>query len=410
MRVLHINLSDYARGGGGAIAVHRLHKGLQKDGIDSHVLSSIKTLESADSTELPRSRRLESALRRVTRRLGLNDLHAVNSFQIKNHPLYQKADVLHFHVIHSGYFNFLALPRLTMGKPSVFTHHDMWAFTGHCIYSYDCERWKTGCGKCPYPDRYPNILRDNTRLEWKLKKSAFSRSKLMMVSPSQWMTRLAKESILKEFPFQHIPHGIDTEIFKPLDREQCKAVLSIPKGKHVILFVADGLSDQRKGMDLLMQALQKLPALLKRNCMLLTFGNGGESISELVEIESRSLGFITDDRLKSVAYSAADIFVSPTRADNSPLTLIESVACGVPMVAFDVGGVSEIVRNRVTGTTVPLGDVVVLAESIREQLEDDHLRKEMSRQCREIAIQEYELELHVRKYSDLYSRSIESRN
>ena len=132
MKVLQINYSDYASGGGGAIAMYRLYLGLKKAEVDCKILSSIKTLDSHDSDRINRSGRLESYLGKITYKLGLNDIHCISSYGIKNHNFYLDADIINFHIIHSGYFNYLAIPKLTKNRPAIFTLHDMWSFTGHC--------------------------------------------------------------------------------------------------------------------------------------------------------------------------------------------------------------------------------------------------------------------------------------
>ena len=120
--------------------MYRLYLGLKSQGLDCKILAGIKTLESDDSQSIKRSNRVEYLLRKFTVRLGLNDIHCVSSYDLTQHEFYLNADILNFHVIHSGYFNYLAIPKLTKSKPAVFTLHDMWSFTGHCAYSYDCDK------------------------------------------------------------------------------------------------------------------------------------------------------------------------------------------------------------------------------------------------------------------------------
>jgi glycosyltransferase involved in cell wall biosynthesis len=283
----------------------------------------------------------------------------------------------------------------------------MWHLTGHCTYSYDCERWKIGCGQCPYPDSYPPVRRDNTRVEWKLKNWVYSRSHLTIVTPSAWLATLAKQSMLGDLPIHQIPNGVDTEVYQPLDREHCRSLLGIPGDKRVLLFSAmrldtskaDGL---RKGGDLLAQALRSLPAALKADTVLLLLGDGGEALAEAVGISALNLGYVSSDRLKAIAYCAADLLVLPTRADNLPLGLLESMACGTPMVSFRVGGVPELVRPGITGYLAEPGEAPDLAHGICQLLEDVALRQAMSHQCRAIALKEYPLELQVQRYLALY--------
>ncbi len=402
MKILHVNQSDIS--GGAAIASYRLHQGLLAQGIDSKILAGNAKTDCDRIASVPRKPRLENLLNRLTRYSGLNDINLFSSFDIPNHKFYQDADILNFHNLHTGYFNYLAISKLTKTKPAIFTLHDMWSFTGHCAYSYDCDRWKIGCGKCPYPDTYPAIYRDNTRIEWKLKNWIYSKSNLTIITLSHWLTKQAKASMLSRFPIHHIPNGIDTDAYQPLDRRLCKAVLDIPQDKRVLLFGAESLKDKRKGGDLLLNALQQLPQSLKAEIMLLTFGNGSEAITAELGIPTINLGYISSDRIKSIAYSAADLFIFPTRADNLPLVLQESMACGTPIVSFDIGGVPDLVRPMVTGYLAKPEDAQDFCDGIVTLLEDDQLRQTMSANCRAIAITEYSLKLQAERYIKLYQQ------
>jgi glycosyltransferase involved in cell wall biosynthesis len=402
MKILHINQSDI--GGGAAIAGYRLHQGLLNQGIDSKLLVGFVKTDDERVEAITRKYRLENLLSRFTSRLGFNYINLFSTFDIPQHKFYQDADILNFHNLHTGYFNYLAIPKLTETKPAIFTLHDMWSFTGHCAYSYDCEKWKIGCGNCPYPDTYPAINRDNTHLEWKLKDWVYSKSNLTIVAPSQWLTEQAKASMLSRVPIHYIPNGIDTTAYQPLDPLLCKTILSISPTKKVLLFGADSLKDSRKGSDLLFQALQKLPQSLKEETILLTFGNGGETITSELGMPTLSLGYISSDRLKSVAFSAADLFIFPTRADNLPLVLQESMACGTPMVSFKIGGVPDLVRPGITGYLALPEDTQDFCDGIVKLLEDEPLRKKMSENCRDIALKEYNLDLQAQLYMELYKQ------
>jgi glycosyltransferase involved in cell wall biosynthesis len=408
VRVLLINDGDR---GGSIVAMTRLHRGLQKAGVVSTILNRVNRSGSPDIVWIPQSRfctKFESALWKLTSRVGLNDIHCISTFALSKLPAYRDADVLDFHTIHGGFFNYLALPRLTRTKPAVLTLHDMWFFTGHCSYSYDCERWKIGCGNCPHLDVYPAVRRDATRVEWKLKDWAYSRSNLAVVSPSRWLFERATQSILGRYPIYHIPHGLQMDIYRPLEAELCRSLLGIPRGKKVLLFTAMRMDPSaahfyRKGCDLLVEALAGLPGSLKKELVLMLVGHGGERLAEAVGIEAVNLGYVESDQLKAVAYSASDLFVFPTRGDIFGLVLLESMACGTPIVSFAVGGVPELVRHGVTGHLAQPENVGELREGILCLLEDRMLRERMSRACREIAVREYPLELQVRRYVELYS-------
>ncbi|WYL98965.1 MAG: glycosyltransferase family 4 protein [Gloeotrichia echinulata CP02] len=402
MKILQINQSDIA--GGAAIAGYRLHQGLLNQGIDSKLLVGIVKTDSDRVAVVPSRTRVDNLVRRVTWRIGFNYVDQISSFDISQHRFYQDADVLNFHNLHTGYFNYLVIPKLTQSKPAIFTLHDMWSFTGHCAYSFDCDRWTIGCGKCPYPDTYPEIKRDNTRLEWKLKDWVYSKSHLTIVTPSKWLSEQAKKSMLNRFPIHHIPNGIDTEAYQPIDAEKCRDILGIAPNKKVLMFGAESLKDSRKGADLLVKALQNLPEALKSEILLLTLGNGSEKTTDLVGIPTLNLGYVSSDRLKSIAYSAADLFIFPTRADNLPLVLQESMACATPMISFKIGGVADLVRPGITGYLAQPEDIQDFSNGIVQLLEDTELRKNMSDNCRKIAIKEYSLELQAKRYIELYKQ------
>ncbi len=407
MKVLQIHSSDYTGGGGGTVAMDRLHRGLRQAGVESKVLCGRKTTGSAYSVAIPHSRwsrLLEPNLKKLTSQLGLNDLHYLHSFNARRTPAYREAEILHFHGTH-GYFNYLAIPGLTRNKPAVFTLHDIWPFTGHCAYSYDCERWKIGCGQCPYPDSHPAIKRDNTRLEWRLKAWVYKHSNLVFVSLSNKLTELARQSpLINRFPIYQIPNGIDTDSYQPFEVQWCRRLLGIPDSMKVLMFVSLHLNDYRKGGDLLLKGLQALPESLKKNTLLLMLGDDGEGIAETVGIKTMNLGYVRNDRLKAVAYAAADLFVFPTRMETFGLVLAESMACGTPMVSFGVGGVIDLVRPGVTGYLAEPENAADFSRGIVQLLEDEAQRARMGQECRAIAVREYSLELQVRRHIELYDR------
>ena len=411
--VLHIN--TWGGIGGAFIASARLHQALLGAGIDSAYAYG-RALNGSDSglAKLPgyhklnrRANPIESGLTKVSRKAGLNDITRFSTFDLSNKSFFQAASVLNFHNLHSDFFSYLALPKLTAAKPAVWTLHDMWSLTGHCAYSYECDRWKNGCGQCPALGAEPQVNRDATRWEWRLKNWAYDRARLTIVAPSEWLTQQAEQSpLLNRFDIQHIPNGIDTQTYQPLDPDYCRSELNIPKGKRVLMFAAQSLTNTRKGGDLLFKSLMALPSILKQNTMLLTFGDGDDQTLNALGMETLALGYVNSDRLKAILYSAADIFVFPTRADNLPLVLQESMACGTPMVSFNVGGVPDLVRPGITGLLAAPEDTSDLNAKLVQLLESDAERAEMRKRCREIAVNEYSIELQCDRYLNLYEQLV----
>ena len=406
MKILQINVSDRDGAGGGAIAAERLVRGLRRAGADCRVLCGRKTMpEDPRTAPVPRWRLLEALIRPVTRRLGLNDLHCVGSFGILRHPWFRRADLVHLHVLHSNYFNYLMLPRLSAAKPTVLTLHDCWPMTGHCGFGGRCRRWQHGCGRCPDLGTYPPVAVDNTRLEWILKNWAHGRSRLTVIAPSRWMAAEARLWLAGRFPVHHLPYGIDTQWYRPHDRTDCRRALGLPLDRLVLLTGAASLSSRRKGLDLLVQALQRLPAALAPTTVLATMGHGDAAAAAMFPLPVVPLGFIADEATRARVFSAADLFVMPTRADNLPLMLQEAMACGTPAVAFAVGGVGDLVRPGVTGELAAPEDPAALADALARLLGDLGRREALGRQARAVACAEYDLDRITERHLDLFTRT-----
>jgi len=404
LRVVHIHLAANDAGGGGGIAMSRLHRALVEAGIDSRILVKRVKQQSPEIGRLPAIGRfgIEGKLGWATGRLGLNDVHRLGSFKLAEHDFCRGADLLHFHGTHCGAFSYLAFPKVSRSIPCVLTLHDMWAVTGHCAFSFDCDRWKTGCGDCPYPEAHPAIQRDSTRLEWKLKNWAYGRSDLSLITKSRWMTEIIAESMLSARRVVEIPYGLPGNVFCPRDRLESRDVLGLPREAHVLAIVAQNLADFRKGGDLVVRALRALPDDIRSKTHLLTLGKHSAAISQAADLPATELGYVEFDRLKALAYSAADLLLLTSRADNSPLVIMESQACGTPVAAFRTGGIPERVRARETGFLAEPEDAERYAAGIAELLADGDELAKMRRLCRETAIADYSIEREARQHVDLY--------
>jgi len=404
MKVVQLTFNDYGAAGGTSVTTLRYHQTLIRYGVQSKILCRVKGLSTDDSEKIKYPRVLERVLREITSRIGLNDLHAINSFWIPKNKSYREADVLHLHSLHSGFFNYLALPMLTKNKPTVWNLHDVWPMTGHCAVTFDCQRWKTGCGHCPYPGTYPPVKRDATALEWKLKKWAYQRSRIAIVVTSHWLADMARQSLLGRFPIHCIPYGINSDIYKPLDPDQSRRALGIPAGKKVVMFMAVEVDMHVKGGDLLREALRLLPGTLKKEIIVLTVGHKGQALLEGLDIEGLHLGYVEDEELKVTAFSVADVFVCPSRFEAFGSVVQESMACGTPVVSFAIGAFPEMVRHGVNGYTARPESVADLSKGIQLLLEDDALRQTMRQNCRAMTVNEFTIDLWMKRHIDLYKQ------
>lgn len=403
MKIVHLWRSEGGiEGGGGGIAMYRLHRLLKQAGISSQILCQTKTTNDPDVFPDVKPSLFDTLVKRFTNRLGLKDIHRLSSFNLKRHPAYRAADIVHIHGTHTGFLSYLALPDLTYNKAAVFTLHDMWAVTGGCHYSYNCDRWKIGCGQCPHPTLLQGHKPDRTGWEWRLKQWVYRRSNLVITAPSRWLINQVKDSQLHHFPSYHVPFGIDTTIYQPLDPAQARAKLGIPPSKKVLMFTATSLEDYRKGGDLLLQALNALPEPLKAETLLLTMGKGGQDIDRRITLQSVHLGYVADEHEKVMAYSAADLFLFPTRADAFGLVVQEAIACGTPIVAFNVGGVTDLVHPGVTGYLASPENVADFTDGIVQLLQDDQQRQQMGQNCRAIALEEYSQHLYLQRSLAVY--------
>jgi glycosyltransferase involved in cell wall biosynthesis len=225
--------------------------------------------------------------------------------------------------------------------------------------------------------------------------------RLQIVALNQWIAgEVRRSALLQDVPVHVIPNGLDTAAFAPRDRRFARQALGLSPDARVVLFVAGTTTNRRKGFAPMAEALAGLADM--PDLQLVSIGRGGGQVD--ARIPHLALGPLSQDRMLSVAYSAADLFVIPSLQDNMPSTVIESLACGTPVVGFDVGGVSEMVRPGETGLLARAGDVGELRATLRRLLEDAALRDSLAERCRQIALAEYNQELQARRYLALYER------
>jgi glycosyltransferase involved in cell wall biosynthesis len=404
MNIVQIN--ETTRQGGAALSMMRLHEGLLAAGHDSRVLAGWATDRDERVAVVGPLSIVDRLFYHGFNLLGLNYLGIPNARRVLEHPFVREADVVHLHNVHGGYISYRILPALSRLKPVVWTLHDMWALTGHCASSLDCARWRTGCGRCPHPELYPPIRLDATALEWRLKRRLYRKSGLTVLCPSLWLTRLAREGMPQEVRVRHVPHGIDTAQFRPLDRAACRAALDLPAAKRILLLVAQNTRNPYKNATLLWDAVRGLTAGTRAQTLLLVLGAGGVGGADVGGAAVRELGYVDSETVKAQAYAAADVFAHPTRADNQPLVLQEAAACGCPMVSVDVGGVGEIVRHGETGLLAAPGDAAGFRANLERLLTDPVLRAQLGRNARAMAEREYAMSCWIHTMTALYSDAV----
>lgn len=268
---------------------------------------------------------------------GFGSKHATKEFIKKIDEF--KPDIIHLHNIHGYYVNIEILFKYLKEHPEIkkiWTLHDCWAFTGHCPhFEYEkCEQWKNECKKCIRRNEYPKSLIDRCNRNYWLKKSTFTNvDNLMLVSPSNWLMNLIKDSFFKEYPIEVINNGVDTSIFKHTE-SNIKERYGI-KNKKVILGVAS-VWDKKKGLDTFIE----LSKQLDNEYQIVLIGLNKKQIKKL---PSNIIGIIRTEKVEELVkwYSAAEVFFNPTLEDNYPTVNLEAIACGTPVITFNTGGSSE---------------------------------------------------------------------
>lgn len=293
-------------------------------------------------------------------------------------------DVIHLHNLHGYYINLEVLFEYLKicGKKIIWTLHDCWSFTGHCPYFdyVNCNKWISGCRKCPQKSEYPKSYMDFSKKNWLRKKNAFDNvPNMSLVTPSQWLSELVKKSFLGNYPIQIIHNGVDTNIFRPVSssiREDFQI-----NGKKIVLGVA-ATWNYRKGLDYMVDISNKL-------------GNEyavvviGVSEKQKRTLPKNVIGISRTSSTQELGkwYTAAEVYVNPTLEDNYPTTNLEAIACGTPVITFNAGGSPE--SARMFGAVVEKGDVDSVCELIKYG-------------CFERHILDVSIEYMVSKYVELY--------
>jgi len=415
-----LQISSAADSGGAGVAMSRLHRALSRLGHQSHMVARLRRAPQPGVLTLPEAvgagqslvhRFLNNARMQLDAWFSLPGIYGATE-QLLDTALFKKADVVQLHNLHGFYYNYELLPRISRLKPVVWTLHDMWALTGHCAYSYDCERWQTGCFSCPLlrgkgrqlVEPRPTLL-DRTAMQWQKKRDLYRNSKLHIVTPSLWLADQAHRSTLGgTLSIQCIPNGVDLSVFYPRDQASARETLGVPRMAKVILFVAAKVTQGRKGLAYLYRALHLLRQT--NRLVLLTVGSAGSDLDELPGYEQIHLGQLTEESQLNLAYCAADLYVLPTLADNQPLTAVESLASGTPVVCFDVGGLPEMVQHMRTGYLARYRDAADLAAGMRMLLEGNDIRARMRCNCRDFALAHYALEDQANSYVKLYEDAV----
>lgn len=408
MKVVHIVTED---GGGAGRAARRISGALSDQGEESQVLVLDRFSDDPNVSEIWSSslQKFLFKLRRKPYRLKLRRYadERVFSESRLGLPLWKfqavaEADVVHLHMVNLNVLSYRGVHELALRKPVVWTLHDMWPITAGCHYDGECGGFCTEGGSCPLlkdDEYFRRVKRD--------KQAGYRGVRIAFVGCSNWMTECARASVLlteeQRRLVQTIPNPIDTELFFPEDRTACRKRLGLPEDKKLVLFGAMAAdSDKRKGYALLKEALSYLDGSIYEAVV---FGNETPGSAADLPLNAHWMGKIEDDSKLRELYSAADVFCAPSLQENLSNAVMESLACGTPVVAFQVGGMGDLIESGETGYLISAFDVAEYAAAIRKA----SMRPELGERAVHSVRMRFSEEQVAEKYLAVYQRELEER-
>lgn len=376
MRILIVNTSE--KNGGAAVAANRLMEALNSNGEDAKMLVRDKQTDDKRVVTLRRSplhwwqflwERWCIFLHLHFSRQRLFELDIANTgTDITTLPEFKAADIIHLSWINQAMLSLADIKKIVnSGKPVVWTMHDIWPATAICHYTRGCKQFYTACHHCPLLPRGGG-KNDLSARVWRKKVAILQDKSILFVACSKWLEGQAKQSaLLKNQIVTSIPNPIDTRIFCKQDKKQARRAFGLPENKQLILFVSQRVTDERKGVNYFIEALQQLvtehPAM-KQNTGVVILGGHSVEVAARLPIPAYALGYVSDAQKIASVYNSADLFVLPSLEDNLPNTIMEAMACGIPCVGYRVGGIPEEIDHLKNGYVAAYKDVNDLARGI----------------------------------------------
>ena len=417
MRVLIVNTSE--RAGGAAMAANRLMEALNNHGVKARMLVRDKQTDNLNVVGLRDKwwqqwcflwERFVIWLHLRFSRRHLFEIDIANAgTDITKLPEFKEADVIHLHWVNQGMLSLSGIRKiLKSGKPVVWTMHDIWPATAICHYARNCRNYRTACGHCPL---LSNGERNNDLASrvWRRKEQLLSGQSISYVACSKWLCGEARLSaLLRGQKVVSIPNAIDTRIYCPADRQQARQSVGLPTDRQLILFVSQRVTDQRKGMDFLIEAVclmaDRFPEL-KQHVGIAVLGGHSDELTGRLPLPVFPLGYVSDERQIVNIYRSADVFVTPSLEDNLPNTIMEAMACGVPCVGFKVGGIPEEIDHQKNGYVAAYRDAEDLARGIHWVLQEADYEA-LSKAAVTKVSRSYSQQSVALKYTEVYNEAL----
>ena len=414
MRVLIVNTSE--RTGGAAVAANRLMKALNNNGVKAKMLVRDKESDALTVVGLPKSpmlhwhflwERLVIFCRLHFSRKHLFEIDIANAgSDITKLREFQEADIIHLHWVNQGMLSLGGIRKiLQSGKPVIWTMHDIWPATAICHLTMGCHYYINRCANCKYLPGGGNS-HDLASHIWRKKQQLLAEGNIYFVACSRWLESEAKSSaLLKGQKITSIPNPIDTHIYKKGNKQEARQRLGLPQDKKLILFASQRVTNENKGMSYLVEACRQLSDLHKDLCDVVILGGHAEEVVSQLPMKAHPLGYVNDEQRVVDVYQAADVFVLPSLSENLPNTIMEAMACGVPCVAFKVGGIPEEIDHLKNGYVAAYRDATDLAKGIAWVLQEADYES-LSQQAVHKVTQCYSQQSVAVKYLEVYQQAM----
>lgn len=415
MRVLIINTSE--RMGGAAIAANRLMDALRNNGIQAKMLVRDKQTENITVIGLKKSlwRIWQFVWERIViwkaNRFKQHNLFAVDiantGTDITSLPEFKQAEIVHLHWINQGMLSLKDLQKIfASGKPIVWTMHDMWPCTGICHHARECNNYQQECHHCPYLYK-GGSKKDISYQTFKKKKELYQLAPITFVTCSQWLKeRASQSSLLANHTITNIPNPINTNLFKPRNKKDARIKSGLPTDKKLILFGSAKITDKRKGIDYFINSCnilaQKHPELIDE-LGVVVYGKYSEQLKPLVPFQVYPLDYISNEKELVDIYNSVDLFVTPSLEENLPNTIMEAMACGVPCVGFNVGGIPEMIDHLHNGYVADYKSAEDFANGIHWALSEGEYQSLSEQACRKVSTS-YSESAIAKRYIEVYNK------
>lgn len=376
---------------------------LQKKGVYSKHLVWRKDTKKPEILTFDFKTKLQNTFIRIIEEfISVQSMLYTSAKQIVELQEFQEADLIHLHIIHSGYFSMGDIHMISDLKPTIWTLHDPWAMTGHCIHPKSCERWKIGCGSCPDLRTSKPLLFDTTKFLFEYKKKSYKKANFDIVVASKWMQNMVEQSPIFDdsVPVHRIPFGLDLDFFHNRDTADMRDNLGIPNDALTICFRSD--YNEFKGLKYILEALEKIHS--EQQIYIITLS--GKPLSGKLgnKFKVIDVGWTNDPVTLRDAMIAADIFLMPSIAEAFGVMAIEAMACSKPIIVFDGTSLEEVTFAPDVGVSVPMKNSDELARALQHLIDNPEERERRGAQGRKMAERHYDENLHVDRMVELYQK------